>query len=223
MKNRYLVFIFTFIVGIELDAQLIDTIYVDRCGYQATKQDYDYYQVLEQENDLIKVTGYKKSGRKFMEGHLRAVTQEKTGAFYYYKKNRLYETELYEIDKNPDIKENYKDVLTYFPDISDSEILVIRSNKNGKIKYLGINEGCMSKGIWYYFFDGELSYTLTYRDNILDGPAIDYWDKKPYRTGFYKNGKKDGDWRYYDENCKLTKTVRYVNGKKKEVIYPESE
>ena len=65
MKNRYLLIILAFLIVSKLDAQ-IDTIYVDKCGYQATKQDYDYYQVLEQENDLIKVTGYKKSGKKLM-------------------------------------------------------------------------------------------------------------------------------------------------------------
>ena len=224
IKSRHLLLILALMLLSKLNAQVIDTVYDDKNDNMATSEKFHHYHILEKENDLIKITGYKKSGKKFMEGHLKSYPDEKTGAFNYYKTNILSETELYEINKYPDIQEKYKDILSYYTEISDSQSLGIKYYKSGKIKYFGFFEKCQLENIWYYFNKkGELSYSVSYHNGKADGEAKFYFNKEPQIIGIYKNGKKNGDWRYYDENFKLIKTVRYVNGRKKEVIYPENE
>lgn len=222
MRHRHLLLIFALMISAKIGALVMDTIYDYRNSNPATSAKFQHYHVLEIENDLFKMTGFRKSGEKFMEGHFRdSLSQEKTGAFYYYKRNKLSETELYEINKYPDIQEKYKDIISHYPAISDSQSIGIKYYKNGKIKYFGLFENCQLEKIWYYFTKkGDLSYSVTYHNGIAEGVAIFYNNKVPQIIGTYKNGKKDGEWSYFDENSMLIKTVRYVNGKRKEVFYP---
>jgi antitoxin component YwqK of YwqJK toxin-antitoxin module len=45
------------------------------------------------------------------------------------------------------------------------------------------------------------------------GPYFYYYENGKIKIhGNYKNDKKDGDWKFYDEQGKLIKTEKYLNG-----------
>ena len=137
-----------------------------------------------------------------------------TGPFYYYKKNRIDNMELYEPSKYPNILAEYKSVLENIPRQPDSLKLYVGFFKNKRVSVIGyISKCCYSFGPWLYLTrTGKPSYSLTYESNIRNGPFVFYGsDSEILISGFYKNNKKDGKWLHYF-NGKLEHTTTYVNG-----------
>ena len=59
------------------------------------------------------------------------------------------------------------------------------------------------------------SIEYTYKMGIIDGPAKTFFASGKIQTeGNYKNDNETGEWKEYDENGNVTKTIIYDNGKK---------
>ena len=197
-----------------------DTIYHDEHDNVVSGK-FDHYHIAEQENDLVKFTGYSKSGKLLMEGHYKTRDlKDATGPFYHYKKNKLIRFELYEPIKYPELLHQYKDVLSKMPEVSDSISLCINYYKNGKIESFGYIKECLLQGIWYNFDkSGTLEYTINYKDDKANGTFTLYIENTPVIEGKYIDGKETGEWYVYDKERKLIKILRFVAGKKVKEIH----
>jgi hypothetical protein len=133
--------------------QKIDTIYYDKHWNPVTSKKYKYYRIARQDSNCVRVFDYFKSGKIQMSGGYKSFDLiEQTGPFYYYKRNRIYNLDVYELSKYPDILAKYKGVLDNFPMQPDSLVLSIFFFNNNKVKSLYFRHKCCT----------------------LDGPRLDF-------------------------------------------------
>lgn len=69
-------------------------------------------------------------------------------------------------------------------------------------------------GPWVSYKFGKKIEERNYNLGRLDGPVRTYDDRtfKLKQEAFYKNGKQDGAWRYFDENGNVTVEYEYKDG-----------
>ena len=69
-------------------------------------------------------------------------------------------------------------------------------------------------GPWVSYKFGKKIEERNYNLGRLDGPVRTYDDRtfKLKQEAFYKNGKQDGLWRYFDENGNVTVEYEYKDG-----------
>ena len=83
--------------------------------------------------------------------------------------------------------------------------------RNGKYYLKFTDEGFSGK------VEGKVQEILN--DGVWDGKYIEYWDNgQLFQKGNYKDGKKDGLWKYYFSTFgKLTSKGKYKNGQREGV------
>lgn len=124
---------------------------------------------------------FTKKGKLVSEGNMKGKMHIDEWVYYFEKSKEVMTREFYENGKLNGLK------TTYFP--------------NGKIaeeaNYL---EGDLEGEALYYSHTGVLLKKLNYKQNKLVGPAT-YYDTngKPKMVGQYKNDKKDGVWKTYQD------------------------
>ncbi|POY36347.1 hypothetical protein C3K47_11405 [Solitalea longa] len=65
-----------------------------------------------------------------------------------------------------------------------------------------------------YFNNGALSAVAEVKNDKLSGPYLSYYSSGyPAGKGNFNNGEKVGEWTYYDENGKLSKTENHTDSK----------
>lgn len=70
-------------------------------------------------------------------------------------------------------------------------------------------------GVRKNYIKGKLASTVTYKDSLKNGPAINYYpDGKVNMEFTYKDGKKDGPYKWYYENGKIYIEGQYKEGEK---------
>ncbi len=85
--------------------------------------------------------------------------------------------------------------------------------KNRLVKTMNYNQGLLIGRYRVYNVKGDVLYITTLGAKGT-GKYKDYY----YETGIlkeegrYKNGKKEGQWLYYDKNGKETRSEKYKNG-----------
>jgi antitoxin component YwqK of YwqJK toxin-antitoxin module len=212
------ILIILFSVSLEfLSGQRIDTIYYDKNDHVVSPKKYDYYRVAKQENQIVKVIDYDKSGKIEMTGAFQSFDFKKEiGPFYYYTHGRLNQLEVYQPNEYPEICSKFDSILKKIPKQPDSLKLMVTFHKNNKINSIGyISNCCYAYGPWYtYAKNGGLMFMDTYSNNLLNGPYIMYISNAPYIVGEYKNNKKEGKWMFYNFDRKVRKIIFYRDGKK---------
>lgn len=69
-------------------------------------------------------------------------------------------------------------------------------------------------GTWtYYDYSLEVSFTMSFNENIKDGQSKKFNGKKLSSIGHWKNDKRNGEWKFYSANGKLEQTLNYKDGK----------
>ena len=78
----------------------------------------------------------------------------------------------------------------------------IEYHDNGNVKSKGAFKNGLPAGEFLYYSEsGKLQAKNVFAENGIDAVAEIYSEKgKVVATGFYKNKKRDGEWRYFDEN-----------------------
>ncbi len=70
-------------------------------------------------------------------------------------------------------------------------------------------------GIRKNYLKGKLASTVTYKDSLKNGPAINYYPNGKVNMEFnYKNNKKDGEYKWYYENGNVYLEGNYTQGEK---------
>jgi antitoxin component YwqK of YwqJK toxin-antitoxin module len=146
--------------------------------------------------------------------------KEKTGPFKYYLNNRITEIKIYEPSKYPEVLSSFSGLLEKIPQQPDSLALVIYFHKNKKFHSAGyISECCFRYGSWIFLSkNGKEAVLETYKNNILHGPLEIFYSNKLWLKGSYTDGKRDGEWLFYDDQNNLYKTKIYSAGDKLKVI-----
>lgn len=217
MKRTITLFLCLLSLISNCNCQKIDTIYYDKNWNETNYNNCKYYRIASQHSDIVKVVDYYKNGQIQMTGAFKSFDfEEETGPFYYYKKNKLTIFELYEPSRYPELLLSLKNTLERIPPQPDSLHLSISYYKNRKIESMGyFSDCCIRNGIWvYYSKNGKEEVVESFRNNLADGLLIVYRLNKLWSTIDYKDGKRDGEWRFYDKNEKVTKIIKYRNGEK---------
>ena len=75
-------------------------------------------------------------------------------------------------------------------------------------------ENLKNKSLTKYHPNGNIILIANYDNGIVDGYFQKFYASgKPMKIGTYKKMKKIGEWKYFNENGKLTKQENYENGK----------
>jgi antitoxin component YwqK of YwqJK toxin-antitoxin module len=206
-----------------IQAQKVDSIFYDKDWNKSIINDFKYYRLYVQVGSLIKVTDYYKNGRIQMTGGFKSINfTEPTGPFFYYdKKKRISELKIFEPKNYPSIVSEINNSGIAVPFISDTLFFRAFYYKNGKIKSLGYGTNlCSWQGTWLYFRkNGDLDSKVNFLNDRPNGEYGYYFNSLcPFIKGYYKDGKREGNWEYYNLSGQLTKTVRYFNGNKIKTI-----
>ena len=74
-------------------------------------------------------------------------------------------------------------------------------------------------GVRKNYLNGKLASTVTYKDSLKNGIAINYYPSGKVNMEFnYKDNKKDGPHKWYHENGKIYLEGNYTDGKKNGVF-----
>jgi len=218
MKKLYFILVFVLIWKNYINCQQVDTIYYSLFGKIGTQDKYSFYRVIRHDSASIRVYYYSKTGRILNSGGYKSIDlKEKTGPFNYYRNEKIHILRIYEPSKYPEILKSLKGILENIPQQSDSLSLRIHFYKKGNLQSVGyISECCYKNGKWIFLSKDTNYLTIeSYRNGTIDGPFSDYYKGHIISTGYYKNGKKDGEWLYYYSDTHiLFKTEIYLNGKK---------
>jgi hypothetical protein len=83
-------------------------------------------------------------------------------------------------------------------------------NKASKKVYNGLKKN---------YIKGKLASTITYKDSLKNGPAVNYYSNGSVNMEFnYKNNKKEGAYKWYFENGKVYLEGNYSSGKKEGIF-----
>lgn len=90
-------------------------------------------------------------------------------------------------------------------ELFDIEDVSFKKEKNLKV-YNGVRKN---------YIKGKLASTVTYKDSLKNGPAINYYPNGKINMKFnYKNNLKDGDYEWFYENGNLYISGQYTEGEK---------
>lgn len=84
---------------------------------------------------------------------------------------------------------------------------------SGKLEKVGNFLNQQQIGEWFFYIDGYLYNIANYKDGVIQ---TDNWYHKNGKTlalGQYKDGKKTGKWKFYQESGALKQIERYKDGK----------
>jgi hypothetical protein len=85
-----------------------------------------------------------------------------------------------------------------------------KNNKVSKKVYNGIKKN---------YLKGKLASTISYKDSLKNGPAVNYYANGSVNMEFhYKNNKKEGNYKWYFENGALYLEGNYSSGKKEGIF-----
>ena len=199
------------------ECQKVDTTYYNLFNEEVSSKKYAYYRIAKQEENFVRVFDYYITGHLKMTGSYKSFEFiEKTGPFNYYSGDRVNEFRLYEPSKYPKILSSLGTVLNEIPQQPDSLYLVVYFHKNKKIDAIGYRRDCcFLEGTWMFFSkDGKSASVASYKNDIEEGPYTVYYNGKVLYSGFFKDGKKDGEWSFFGNDGKIYRTVFYHNGKK---------
>lgn len=86
---------------------------------------------------------------------------------------------------------------------------------NGDLKYEAFYENNEKEGLEIRYYDGAdcIEFSNTYRNGMLDGPSVTFYSNCNTKCEeIYKNGKKHGYERCYDESGFLQTEAQFQNG-----------
>ena len=73
-----------------------------------------------------------------------------------------------------------------------------------------------------YYPNGDVYILESYKNNQLHGPVIGFYENKRVNiSGYYLNGKKHGNWSFFNEKGTLRKIVTFQNDKEVKTILPK--
>jgi antitoxin component YwqK of YwqJK toxin-antitoxin module len=208
-----------------LVSQHTDTTYYDKDWNQTSSKNYKFYRIATEKPNLVEVVDYTKSGSVQMTGAYSTMDfSEEIGLFSYYKKDRVYRSQLFKPNNYPDILERFTSQLKYLGVLSDSLRLNFYFYKDGRINKIGFMiDDCTYTGTWI-FFDRKHNYptALTdYHNAVQHGRYIIY-DRQGgiLLSGEYRSGKKNGPWEWFFDG-KVFKTVFWVDGDRLKTVRVE--
>jgi antitoxin component YwqK of YwqJK toxin-antitoxin module len=199
-------------------SQKVDTVFYSLTGKVVSKDKYSFYSVLRQDSNMVRKHVYSKNGRLFYSGGYKSRDlKEKTGPFKYYSRKRLRKIFIYEALKYPQTVKSISGDFIDVPQHHDSLNFYAYYYRNGNFKSAGYRSSCCNKeGNWIFLSKDKKFFTIeSYNFGKIDGPFKNYYLDFVISEGFYKNGKKDGEWHYYHvDTHSLYKTEIYLNDKR---------
>jgi hypothetical protein len=220
MKLKFITIWITLLFNNVISAQIGDTIYFDKKFVETSSSDYAYFRLSAKYGDIIKVTDYFSDGKIQMTGGFKSLDFiEPTGPFFYYnKKGRITELEVYEPKMYPGILSDFIKLGISIPDDNDSLMIDGYYHKNGKIHGMGFaKDPCTAHGTWLYFNKhGNIYCQINFLNSKRNGKYILYDNFGiPFLEGYYKDGERDGPWEYFSyHSTQIRKTKFYKNGEK---------
>jgi len=94
-----------------------------------------------------------------------------------------------------------------------------KSGKSGVLSHTtDYKNGLIDGDQIYYYDNGEVSVHYKYKNGKEHGKMLAYHkNRKISQVAYHKNGRMDGPYREYDKNGKLTLTFHYKNGRRTDV------
>ncbi|QZT38205.1 hypothetical protein K5X82_04705 [Halosquirtibacter xylanolyticus] len=178
--------------GMRLLAQ--DTLYYNQWFERVPQEMSAYYTVIEVINKKANITVYNNDGdRVHMRGFLngkKAIPWDGRFVWFYYNGRTKHEG-LFKGGKPNGIHNYYWN--------------------NGQMKAEETyEEGVLSGQIKEYYKDGRIRAESNVVNGILDGPTVVYHNNgRTKAKGFYKGGKKEGKWSFFDASGKLLNSTTY--------------
>jgi len=215
MKKTLLVLLLIINVVSFCKSQKVDTLYLDKYGFPVSFKERKFYMTIEKGENVYNVVEYNKKGQIRMTGSYKdAKLTQRTGPFYHY--HGYYNIlEIYEPSKYINAFPKYQELLKIIPTKSDSLILYLDFYNNDQVRLIGYaNRHWQGFGTWLMFYkNGNLSYKYNLKNGIFDGEFCSLLFPDTLKIGQYKNGKKTGEWKYYNRNGEIKKKVIYNNKK----------
>ena len=204
-------------ISIFTNAQLVDTVYLDKHWNESTEEDFKYYRTIKTEKQFSYLTDYYKNGTIQMSClYLNSCTDSLCGLYVWYnRKGMKRKLILYDAQNYP--SQMRKLIPDSLLDNGGNDIETIYSEfyKTGELESVGfaLNE-CTPHGYNIYLRkDGKYYSILTKVGGILQGSAK-YYCKHGYlsKSGNYSKGKKEGDFFNYDHEGFMFLVEQYYNG-----------
>jgi antitoxin component YwqK of YwqJK toxin-antitoxin module len=211
MNRTFLILLLTFITITFCKSQKVDTLYLNKYGYPVSFKEYKFYMTIEKVENVFNVVKYNKKGHIIMNGCYKdALLYQGTGPFYHYNSYRNF-IEIYEPSKYINSFPKYQELMKIIPAKSDSFIIYIDFYNNDQVRLIGYaNKHWLGFGTWLMFCrNGNLSYKYNLKNGIFDGEYCSLLFPDTLKIGQYKNGKKIGEWKYYNRNGEIKKKVIY--------------
>jgi len=145
-------------------------------------------------SDVTYSTMYYTNGQAGAIGKYIRQKRDSIWSFYSYYTGTLTYQETYSMGKKQGVS------IKYYPEGTKAELLWWADDvKHGK---------------WEQFFeDSSLRLSSAYEKDQLDGPYRVYNRNNILKIeGVYRNGYKEGDWNFYDNEGKLQRVLKYVDG-----------
>ena len=95
-------------------------------------------------------------------------------------------------------------------------VLIFDQNVHSRIPivHTGYLKFGKKHGIWtYYDHTMTVMGTVSFKENVKDGPSKRFNGKKISSIGHWKNDKRNGEWKFYSANGKLKQILNYKDGK----------
>lgn len=224
---------FLFIITVPSFSQTTDTLYFNRKWEQVLKDDkYVFLWILDRDFDSLKIEKeYYKNGLLKLDKLLNSSNLKvKSGEFVannHNEKKKLLVHFQYDLI-NDTIKEHVLNKYEKLQRLDSIEFTYVEFYKwKSFVSGLVINN--MAYGTWRYLNkQKELDQTIEYENDQKNGYSVIYYnsddkvDKSDYgkiwQTGYYKNGKLDGKWTFYETDKTIYREIIYENGRKKQDI-----
>lgn len=147
--------------------------------------------------DLLKVTKYNDQGQVLESGYLLDSLMQ--GTWMYFEHST---------------KEFPKKVINYHHGIAQG--LYLEMTERGQIELQATYENNQLHGPWGIYKFGRPVKTATYKHGLLDGLYREYsaTDGKLQKEIYYKDGKADGPYRYFNTEGEVTLEYEFKNGEK---------
>jgi len=214
-------------LSVTVKGQNLDTVYFDIDWQKIEDGDYRFYRIASPEDTLIKILDYYKNGSLQWKGRIKKdFTLINKGTFegeergkceFYFKSGTVEIMEVYQPLKNlTDIVEFYKEPITDSSSLTNLHFTVYFF-KNSKVRSFGFEDLQQNRYQTWFFYsrNGRLTSKEEYGDDPNSFLNVLYNQQGNVIVSCeYKNGKRDGAYKYYWSSGLFFQTGKYEGGKK---------
>jgi len=212
--------------GISQTEQYKDTIYFNSDWKKSNQKEYKYYRIYSKsdfkfkDKYLIKITDYYKNNKIQMIGFKQTFeSKERIGLYSFYnKKGKLKSSRLYKFHQTIGLFKSMQKYADEVKQIDSTNVdLFVSFFFKGHVKEIGYySKNCLQVGEWkeYNPFAKKLYRLIEYdKHNYFKSILTFHSNGKLWEEKYFKNGLKNGTWKFYKYNGELKKKKVYKNDK----------